>query len=345
MKKRRKKGGRIAASLLVMALLALAVAFGKGWISLPEQEPPAQEQPGEELPALPVLTGIERAESYGFDLSKVPPYEGQPQVEVNGNQPFFTEEEITGEAFETYYPLDRLGRCTGAVACVGEELMPTGPRERLTEVKPTGWQYTKYEGIDGNYLYNRCHLIAYGLTAENLNWENLITGTRYMNPLGMNDYENDTIAYIRRTGRHVMYRATPIFEGDNLIASGILLEARSVEEDDFVFCIYAYNVQPGITIDYLTGDSSGVPYTGTRQGNTPPEETRKHQLEPETGVFTEFVPPDEDVTYVINAKTGKFHLPTCSSVQEMNQKNRWDYTGSRESLIEDGYVPCGACHP
>ena len=286
-----------------------------------------------------------------IDLSKIPPYEQEANVPVNGNVPFFTDEDLTTESFEIYGDLDALGRCTYAYACVGEDLMPTEKRGSINGIRPSGWQITKYDGIDGNYLYNRCHLIAYGLTGENANERNLITGTRYMNTTGMNDLENETIGYIRRTGNHVLYRVTPCFEGDNLVASGVLMEAQSVEKDDFHFCVYAYNVQPGITIDYATGDSYGEAFTGTDVRN---HDRKTASGTDDSGSITdgqnsasawEFVPPAEDVTYVLNTHSMKFHLPDCSSVREMSPKNREDYTGTREELIEQGYEPCGACRP
>ena len=272
-----------------------------------------------------------------ISAADLPQYGGEPNVPVNGNRPFFTEEDYTTESFETYGDLDALGRCTYAFACVGEDLMPTEKRERISEIRPTGWKFTKYDGIDGNYLYNRCHLIAYGLTAENANERNLITGTRYMNTLGMNDLENETISYIRRTGNHVLYRVTPVFEGENLIASGVLMEAQSVENDEFSFCVYAFNVQPGITIDYRTGESSGTPFTGTEVRHPAPSASPKPEWE--------YVPPAENVTYILNTKSMKFHRPDCDAVKEMNPKNREDFTGTREEVLEMGYDPCGGCKP
>ena len=207
--------------------------------------------------------GVTLPSGITVDLDAIPPYDGSPNVAIHDNVPFFTEEELTDVSFETYGELDSLGRCTYAFASIGQDLMPTEKRESISQVRPTGWTYDKYDGIDGNFLYNRCHLIAFGLTAENANERNLITGTRYMNTAGMNDLENELIGYIRRTGHHVLYRVTPVFTGDNLVADGVIMEARSVEADDISFCVYAYNVQPGIKIDYKTGKSSGAPFTGT----------------------------------------------------------------------------------
>lgn len=195
-----------------------------------------------------------------FDISKVPAFSGQAYIVINDNQPFFEESEITAQSFETYSPLDDLGRCQVAVASVGIDLMPSDDRGDIGSVKPTGWHTVKYDNVSAKYLYNRCHLIGYQLTAENANKKNLITGTRFLNVDGMLPFENMVADYIKETKNHVMYRVTPIFEGDNLLASGVLMEAYSVEDkgEGICFNIYCYNSQPGIEIDYATGDSKYV---------------------------------------------------------------------------------------
>jgi DNA-entry nuclease len=198
------------------------------------------------------------AESETVELTDIPSYSGSPYIELHGNKPLFTEEEYTTESFETYADLDKLGRCGTAYACVGTELMPTEERGAIGHVKPTGWHTVKYNDlIDGNYLYNRCHLIAYELSGENANEKNLITGTRYMNIQGMLPFENEVAAYVKKTQNHVLYRVTPVFEGKNLVASGVTMEAYSVEDsgEGICFYVYVYNVQPGIEIDYATGES------------------------------------------------------------------------------------------
>lgn len=187
----------------------------------------------------------------------IPEYSGNPYIIVNDNIPFFTDGDITTTSFENYGELDSLGRCTVAYANVGKDIMPTEKRGSIGSVKPTGWQTAKYDCVDGKYLYNRCHLIGYQLTAENANKNNLITGTRYLNVDGMLPFENMVADYIKETDNHVLYRVTPLFEGDNLVASGVLMEAKSVEDngEGILFNVYCYNVQPGIVIDYATGDS------------------------------------------------------------------------------------------
>ncbi len=255
-------------------------------------------------------------------LEDVPAYEGEPYVEIHNNQPDFTEDELEPVSYETYSELDELGRCGAAQACVGEDLMPTEDREAIGQVKPSGWHTVKYQGIDGNYLYNRCHLIGFQLTAENANPENLITGTRSMNVDGMLPFENEVADYIHETGNHVLYRVTPIFEGDNLVASGVQMEAESVEDEGagISFNVYVYNVQDGVVIDYSSGESQeGDP---SADGQT-----------------------DEIHTYILNKNTQKFHLPDCSSVSDIKARNKEEYTGTREELLGRGYEPCGNCRP
>ncbi len=194
-----------------------------------------------------------------FSLEQVAAYEGYPYTTINNNVPFFTEDEKCNDtAFEQYSELDSLGRCGVAYANICLELMPTEERGEIGSVKPSGWHTANYhEYVDGNYLYNRCHLIGYQLSGENANEKNLITGTRYLNVQGMLPFENEVADYVESTGNHVLYRVTPVFEGDNLVASGVLMEAYSVEDSGAGVCfnVYCYNVQPGIVIDYATGDS------------------------------------------------------------------------------------------
>lgn len=192
-----------------------------------------------------------------FDLSTIPEFTDEPYVVLNDNQPEFTEEDFNKESLEEYSKLDYLGRCGPAFSKVGIETMPTEERGEIGMVKPSGWQTIKYDNVEGKYLYNRCHLIGYQLTAENANERNLITGTRYMNVQGMLPFENMVAEYIRKTKNHVLYRVTPIYEGENLVASGVQIEAKSVEDNGAKICfnVYVYNNQPGITIDYSNGNS------------------------------------------------------------------------------------------
>ena len=185
-------------------------------------------------------------------------YRGSPFIEVNGNVPYFREKEYTTESFETYGELDSLGRCGVAYANIGRDLMPTEERGEIGMIKPSGWHTVKYPEVNEDlFLYNRCHLIGYQLSGENANVQNLITGTRYMNVEGMLPFENEVAGYVRDTGNHVLYRVTPVFAGVNLIAEGVLMEAYSVEDqgEGVQFCVFVYNVQPGIQINYATGES------------------------------------------------------------------------------------------
>lgn len=287
-----------------------------------------------------------------FSLREIPAYSGTPYTEVNGNQPYFTEEELTTQSFETYSELDSLGRCGVAYANVGQDLMPTEPRGEIGAVKPTGWHLVKYDNVDGKYLYNRCHLIAYMLAAENANPQNLITGTRYLNVQGMLPFETKVCDYVKNTGNHVLYRVTPIFDGDNLLADGVLMEAYSVEDagEGICFCVFAYNVQPGIGIDYATGDN-WAESSGTYQSTAASVAVETPAPQPETDTTVQTSPelsaPQESqgITYVLNTNTKKFHYPTCSSVDDMKEKNKQIYTGSRDEVINMGYVPCKRCNP
>ncbi len=203
------------------------------------------------------IFGIISQNSQNITLEDIPEFSGIPYVEINGNIPYFTEDEYTYDSFEEYGILDLLGRCTVATANIGKDIMPTEERESIGKVKPTGWQYAKYDWVDGKYLYNRCHLIGFQLSGENANERNLITGTRYMNVQGMLPFENMIAEYVKETGNHVLYRVTPVFDGNNLLADGVLMEALSMEDKGYGICfnVFCYNVEPGVIIDYATGKS------------------------------------------------------------------------------------------
>lgn len=269
----------------------------------------------------------QQASAVSVSLEEVPAYSGSPYVELDGNQPGFSLEERTTDSFETYSTLDALGRCGPAYACIGQDLMPTEDRESISSVRPTGWVQAEYDFVEGGSLYNRCHLIGFQLTGENANEENLITGTRYMNVEGMLPFENMVADYIKETGNHVLYRAAPIFEGENLVASGVVMEAFSVEDEGEGVCfhVYVYNVQPGVEIDYATGESWETGDSASSALESQAEE--------------------QETDYVLNTSSKKFHLPDCSSVDSMSGKNRQEYHGTREELIAQGYEPCGSCHP
>lgn len=256
-------------------------------------------------------------------LDEVPEYSGEPYVVINDNEPSFHDKDFTTESFEEYASLDNLGRCGTAFANIGKDLMPTEKRGSIGSVKPSGWKTVRYDNVDGKYLYNRCHLIGFQLTAENANERNLITGTRYMNVDGMLPFENMVADYIKETGNHVLYRVTPIYDGKNLVASGVQMEAESVEDEGegIKFNVYIYNNQPGIVIDYATGDSRKSSDESQKTGSS------------------------EERTFVLNTNTHKFHDPSCSSAKDTKASNKENYEGSRDDLIDQGYEPCQRCNP
>lgn len=202
-------------------------------------------------------TNVQSNTTQSYDMDAIPAYAGQNYVVINDNKPEFTEQDYTTETFENYSELDSLGRCGVAYANIGQDTMPTEERGSIGMIKPTGWHTIKYDNINGKYLYNRCHLIGYQLSGENANEKNLITCTRQMNTEGMLDFENQIAEYVENTGNHVLYRVTPVFEEDNLLATGVQMEAMSVEDkgQGVSFNIFVYNVQDGIEIDYSNGDS------------------------------------------------------------------------------------------
>ena len=252
----------------------------------------------------------------------IPPFSGEPFCILNDNIPEFSEEELTVRAYERYAPLDRLGRCGPAMACLGPELMPTQERESISEVKPSGWKQASYDCVNGGNLYNRCHLIGFQLAGENANERNLITGTRFLNVEGMLPFENMIADYIRETGNHVMYRVTPIFTDDCLVAEGVRMEAYSVEDSGYGICfhVYAYNYQPGVLINYKTGESVESYYEDATVG------TAQNR-------------------FVLNVNSKKFHLPECDKTAQIKAENKQTYEGTREDLLFQGFVPAGCCNP
>ncbi len=288
---------------LIVLLVVLVVWYVLGEMDAPE-EPGTLDLPEATAPA----------------EEGIPEYDGtSPYTVLNGNVPDFTESDWTTSSYEYYSELDELGRCGYAIASIGTDLMPTEARGSISSVKPTGWQSVQYDVVDGKSLYNRCHLIGFQLTGENANKQNLITGTRYLNVVGMLPFENMVCDYVKETENHVLYRVTPIFDGDNLVADGVQMEGWSVEDEGEGVCfnIFCYNVQPGVEIDYATGESrlGADAYDGV------------------------------EMSYVLNTGTKKFHDPDCSSVADIGEGKRQDYTGTRELLIAQGYAPCGRCGP
>ncbi len=281
-------------------------------LTIPEPEGTTATPPEEDIP--------EEFKDYN-----IPAYSGNKYAEINGNVPYFKNEDYTTISYEHYSVLDSLGRCGIATACIGKDLMPTGTRGDL-HTNPTGWVQATYDSLNLQYLYNRSHLIGWQLTGEDDNKQNLITGTRFFNQLGMLPFENMIADYIKETNNHVLYRVTPVFVGNELVARGVLMEAWSVEDngDGICFNVFVYNVQPGVKIDYATGNS--------RLEN---EETT--------------APPAPEVTpecdYIANKSSKTFHEPDCRHVSNMKEENKIYYTATREEMIQKGYIPCGTCKP
>lgn len=300
--------------LIISIFLCVVSIIGIGILKINTEIPNIKDE----------ITENEDIEDISYDLSNIPQYATSPFVKINGGIPFFEDSDLKENSYEEYSELDKLGRCQAAIACIGIDLMPTTPRKYIGNIKPTGWDSVQYDGIDGGYLYNRCHLIGYQLTGENANELNLITGTIYMNVDGMLPFENMVADYIKETNNHVLYRVTPIFEGDNQLASGVLMEAKSVEDNGkgIMFNVYCYNVQPGIEIEYATGARTGPKYNG--------------------GENTE---SDQENDYILNNSSMKFHKITCGSVETINEKNKEEYRGFRSELIINGYKPCKSCNP
>ena len=272
-------------------------------------------------------TNQTQSASKPVSLDSIPAYSGKAYVYINNGNPGFSDSDLKTKSYEYYSPRDRLGRCGVVHACIGRDIMPTEDRGSIGMVKPTGWHTVKYDCVDGKYLYNRCHLIGFQLTGENANEENLITGTRYMNVTGMLPFENMVADYVKETGNHVMYRVTPLFKGNNLLAQGVQMEAYSVEDDGDGICfnVFVYNVQPQITIDYATGESS---YNGT-------------VIEPDDGDDYQ----TQSASYILNKNTKKIHLPSCYSVDQMKESNKEYYTGDIDDLLGRGYSRCKNCNP
>ena len=254
-------------------------------------------------------------------LEDIPEYSAEPFVILEGNVPKFTESDYTTDSFEEYGALDALERCTYTVACIGQDLMPTQDRGSISHIKPTGWHSVQYDFVDGKSLYNRCHLIGHQLAGEDANERNLITGTRYMNVDGMLPFENMVADYVKETGNHVMYRVIPVYDGNNLVANGVTMEGWSVEDqgEGICFYVYVYNVQPGVVIDYATGESQAA--------------------EPVAA------DGEKAMRYVVNTSSGKFHLDSCSQSEGIKPENRQVLDATRSQMLAWNFEPAGCCNP
>lgn len=264
-------------------------------------------------------------------LDAIPAYDGKAYVAVNNNEPFFTDSDMTTTAFENYSDLDSLGRCGVAYANICKDIMPTEERGKIGMIKPSGWHTVKYDVIKDRYLYNRCHLIGYQLAGENANSKNLITGTRYLNVEGMLPFENLVANYVNNTGNHVLYRVTPMFSGSNLVANGVLIEAKSVEDNGggILFNVYCYNVQPGVGINYENGDSWLDGTTGSASSGSDSsvaENSAADSSNSETMVH-------------ITATGKKYHRAGCRTLKKSDTEVTLDEAKSM------GLSPCGICNP
>lgn len=253
---------------------------------------------------------------------EIPQYTNEPYTVLNNNIPSFATEPLTAVSFERYSELDSLGRCGVAEACVGTDIMPTEERGAIGQVKPSGWHTVKYDIVDGKYLYNRCHLIGFQLTGENANEKNLITGTRFFNVEGMLPFENMVADYVKETNNHVMFRVTPVYNENNLVADGVIMEAFSVEDkgEGICFNVFVYNIQPGVEINYATGESQLSDKAQTNSDNS-------------------------EHTYILNTNSMKIHLPSCGYAQDIKPENKKESNRSKQSLLDQGYTPCKSCNP
>lgn len=337
MKKRHKK---IGIAILCVFLFVVGIAIGAYGVSTHSSNESPTKLETENTPD-------------AFSLAEVPTYAGNPSVAMHDNIPYFSEmEKESARSFERFGSLDNLGRCTAAYACIDASMMPTEERGAIGDVEPSGWHLVKYDFLPDRYLYNRCHLIGYQLTGQNANEKNLITGTRYLNVDGMLPYENEVAAYLTSSENHVLYRVTPVFEADNLLADGVLMEAYSVEDDGagICFCVFCYNVQPGVRIDYATGDSAVDEAVDVADlyGNA---EQDASEAAADGSDDSATVDDNADkaipsgITYVLNTNTKRFHKIDCPSVPDMAPHNTEYMERSRDEIISDGYVPCGRCNP
>ena len=268
--------------------------------------------------------------SNNISISNIPEYSREDYIVLNNNVPNFPEADLTTTSFEEYSPLDSLGRCGVAYANIGTDIMPTEKRESISSVKPSGWQSVKYDIVEGKYLYNRSHLIGYQLTAENANDRNLITGTRYFNATLMLPYENMVADYIKETNNHVLYRVTPVFEGNNLVATGVQMEAKSVEDngEGIEFNVFVYNVQPGITIDYATGNSAlnGEEIVKTESSNNTESTNNNNSTS-----------SNEETIIRGNSKSKIYHCPGQRDYENMADSQYLVNFNSEQEAIDAGY--------
>ena len=313
------------------------------------------------LPSASTVSGTDFLAALDAYVATNPAADEGDYVEIDGNTPSFTVDDATTDAFQSFSQLDRLGRCGTAYACLGPETLPTDARGDISEIHPSGWVQNFYDFIEDESLYNRSHLIAHCLSGQDANEQNLITGTRHFNADVMEPIEAMVLDYIERTGNHVLYRVTPVFEGDELVARGVQIEALSMEDggQGVSLNVFLRNIQPGVAIDYATGNNWADEAATADSWSTSAATSNLSAsasagtapLAPISAAATTSQADDTStdtpatVTYVVNKNTGKFHYPSCSSVPKIKAKNRMDSNQTRDELIAQGYVPCKNCNP
>ena len=360
------KGGRSitkgAVALAVILVAAILFAFTFAQPGLPTRTfaddgtsaaaTASQGADAGTLPSASTVSGTDFLAALDAYVAANPTADEGDYVEIDGNVPSFTVDDATTDAFQSFSQLDWLGRCGTAYACLGPETLPTDVRGDISEIHPSGWVQNFYDFIEGESLYNRSHLIAHCLSGQDANEQNLITGTRHFNADVMEPIEAMVLDYIERTGNHVLYRVTPVFEGDELVARGAQIESLSMEDggQGVSLNVFLRNIQPGVAIDYATGNN-WADEAATAGSWSASASTGAAPLAPISAAATTSQADDAStgtpttVTYVVNKNTGKFHYPSCSSVPKIKAKNRMDSNQTRDELIAQGYVPCKNCNP
>lgn len=363
-KKKRKSGIRIAATIIIVMIIVGCAALLISKLLIDNKKQSSSNQSKNEIGEI-VETHEKTSENDDLEsdlfydstsfLKSIPTWEGYAFTYVNDNQPDFTTDEVWTATQESLDPLDALGRCGAANSCIGQDGMPTEPRGDISSVKPTGWRTDRYDFVEGELLFNRCHLIGHQLSGDDAIPRNLITGTSYLNRDGMLQFENAIASYVKNTNNHVMYRVVPIFAGDELVARGVHMEAVSVEDngEGLAFNVFCYNVQPGVDIDYKDGDnklSEDTSMLRDYQAGKYLIMADMHGKLPSTDQEFKGLEENQDqksnaVTYVLNTSSGRFHYPDCSGVSDMAEHNKQVVQSTREELINRGFKPCGNCKP
>ena len=363
--------GAIALAIILVAAILVTFAFAQSSLSAKAfaddgNATAAFANKGaaaDTLPSASTVSGTDFLTALDAYVAANPTADGGDYVEIDDNTPSFTVDDATTDAFQSFSQLDRLGRCGTAYACLGPETLPTDVRGDISEMHPSGWVQNFYDFIEGESLYNRSHLIAHCLSGQDANEQNLITGTRHFNADVMEPIEAMVLDYIERTGNHVLYRVTPVFEGDELVARGVQIEALSMEDggQGVSLNVFLRNIQPGVAIDYATGNNwadeaataggwgTSATASGWNTGSAAAGSTSTlapisaaAASDQATGAAAD---TPATVTYVVNKNTGKFHYPNCSSVPKIKAKNRMDSNQTRDELIAQGYAPCKNCNP